>query len=213
VSFARIAETEWLLHQRIKGKRRRFLVNSPPFEEILRGISTSACLVSYKRERHDVENWFRAKFTFRTDPLLVDLFHNSSTGYRAQFYRNAKTGERANSHAVTLLLRKALGVIGDPAEVKWARRSSDAEGTKIWIHQGKWLRQQAYVERNLLVMRWTTFLDDEDKMRRKHARWAMLTPYDEELIEIKGGYLTRVDVPVGAQKRDRAGQLHDYGFT
>jgi hypothetical protein len=62
---------------------------------------------------------------------------------------------------------------------QWIERSLFGSDSKVWIHQGQWLRQSRHRDRLLMVERWMRELDTNDKKRRKLARWAILVPQQE----------------------------------
>ncbi len=78
---------------------------------------------------------------------------------------------------------------------------------------GHWLRANARRERNLSVKRWLRAQADDDRERRKRARWATLTPSSELCLELKGGFLSLSGKPVGFFKQTRSRDLRELGFT
>lgn len=95
----------------------------------------------------------------------------------------------------------------------WMEKSLLDPTAKVWIHQGHWLRANARRERNLSVKRWLRAQADDDRERRKRARWATLTPSSELCLELKGGFLSLSGKPVGFFKQTRSRDLRELGFT
>jgi hypothetical protein len=96
----------------------------------------------------------------------------------------------------------------------WIERSLMGHDSKVWVHQGRWLRQSRRRDRLLMVERWMRHLVSDDKKRRKLARWASLVPQQESAMDIKGAFLTMDGQPLPFNpKQCRSRQIRELGFT
>jgi hypothetical protein len=213
MAFTRIPESEWVIHPSVAWQRRRFLLRGLSFEEIVQRIVQSAnCVRILKNVAKANPAAKRAVVTLQMPPSLVDAFHNSAAGYRAQFYKSPTLGESANRYAIDALQQRILAA-AKPSGRGWLRASLGTVDAKLWIHQGLWLRWERRADRNLLVSRW---LASQNCLSRKGyplANWAILTPAAEQVIEVKGGFVEPSGGCLPPQKGRRASQLHRCGFT
>lgn len=145
---------------------------------------------------------------------IVDLFHNSAAGYRAQYYHDPGNGEAANSYAVHQMVPRILqllkGAEKGTCKPAWVQQSLLHPDAKLWIHQGPWLRHPRLIDKNLLVKRWLAYAWSELHKRN----WARLTPEDEPRIDLKGGPATLDGHSYeGRLKPGRSEQISRGGFT
>jgi hypothetical protein len=213
-----ICETEWKLSQQLPPKRRRRLKNSPPYGQIVDGLVRQIALVRVARERfRKVPGYFRAVLTLRVRATALDLFYNSVSGYRAQYYQAADLGTVANRFALDRLvpqvLRSVTSVNKPTCPPAWVEKSLRDPDAKLWPHQGVWLRYARRTDQNLLVDRWLARQCDPDKKLRKKAKRSMLTPVVETLLELKGGFLSSSGEPLGTFKPTRSKDIHELGYT
>jgi hypothetical protein len=145
------------------------------------------------------------------------MFYSSASGYRAQYYESPRLGIGANRLVLDALLPKVLRFAETESKrtcpVSWVEKSLRDEDAKIWPRQGLWLRYGRKIDRNLRVARWLSHLDDPDLKRRKRAKRSLLTPSDETVIELKGGFLLLDGESRGTFKPTRAEDIHELGFT
>jgi hypothetical protein len=209
-----VARNEWQLSTSCA--RREELLGGPTFEEIVTHIATNAQVVKHKRARsRDRPAYYRAEVCLELPAWIVDLFHNSAAGYRAQYYPSAQDGIAANRYAVEQLVPTIMERVGRwkrtciPA---WFRSSLDNPSSKLWIHQGHWLRFPKRLDRQLFVKRWSLY---EWAEKENHKRvWYRLTPDQEPVIDLKGGFLMLDGTPLSVSlKPERDQKLHNAGFT
>ncbi|MCC4118784.1 hypothetical protein LLG90_25865 [Aromatoleum toluclasticum] len=216
--FAQAPVHEWILSGSLGTDQKERLLGGTSFEQIIDCIVNEATLFSLKREMCSAnKQFFRPIFSLSLNPSTVDLFHNSVCGYRAQYYIAPHIGERANEYALKILTAR-LRVLLDGREKHtcpwwWIEKSLQDPAAKLWIHQGVWVRSAKRTDRHLLVARWIAQQASPDKVRRKKAFWAALTPRMESKIEVKGGYLNLLGEPLGKVKPFRSKDLHELGFT
>jgi len=215
--FARINGTEWLLSSEIQPTWRALLHGSFTFESIVRKLCREAEIVEVHRNRaKSFPGYFRAHVKVRVGSDTCAVFHSGRSGYRAQYYRSIKNGERANAFAVSLLTQAIRSQLSDGRGVSrgWIERSLSGRTSKVWIHQGLWLRYARRTDRVLRVAKWINEIDSTDQKRRKLVLWSSLVPRDEDRIDIKGTFLTIDGEPLAADpKIGRSADLHDLGFT
>lgn len=212
--FARASRHHWRPSPAISAVRKRKLLSGRSFSSIILQILKQAVIHTHKRETiRKFRGYFRPVITLRVDSVTVDQFHNSSSGYRAQYFRSVSNGERANRFALNTLIPGVVGLLRQNPKrtcpLTWVEKSLRGPQAKVWIYQGGWLRFAKKSDRNLIVHRWET-LSTGDKKRV----WASLTPMNETRIELKGapisldgGYLTR------RLKPRRGKTIHRYGYT
>jgi hypothetical protein len=191
------------------------LLHAPTFEEIVRQIGERSKILSHKRAiLRDCAGYFRFEVTLEMSATIVDLFHNSAAGYRAQYYYGVKNGEAANEYAVRKLVPRIMQLLEGSQKrtcpLSWVEKSLLQPEAKLWIHQGSWLRLGKLTDRNLLVGRWLDYRRDK---KRKDC-WPLLTPEHETQIDLKGAPLTLEGKPYNKSlKPDRGKHIHDAGYT
>jgi len=188
------------------------------YERIIRRIASEADTVAHHRERAKHKpNCFRAYVKLKCRAETISLFHSSRSGYRAQYYSSVAGGEQANRFALAVLVPRVGELLRGKAKRgcswSWMEKSLLDPRAKVWIHQGHWLRANARRERNLSVKRWLRAQADDDRERRKRARWATLTPSSELCLELKGGFLSLSGKPLGFFKQTRSRDSRELGFT
>lgn len=216
--YARIGPRTWSLSHLISEGRRDRLLDSLPFTRICKQLVDEARLVDHGREQSCAQpGFYRVWIRMRFHTHAVDLFHNSASGYRAQYYHDPLLGERANTYAVEQLSYVAIAALSDSHKrtcaPEWVPASLEAPGRKVWIHQGLWLRHSSARDRLLRVERWERERIASFGKRAKKAFWSGLVPEEETDIKVLGGFLTMSRRALGEHKRDRAIELHEVGFT
>lgn len=217
-AFAQVSNNEWTLSKQIAASRRRQLQNPPSYEKLVEGLMHPMSLVKVAREEsRDAPGYFRTVVVIKVQASSLDLFYNSASGYRAQYYEAPMLGIAANRFAIDRLLPAIATKVAEankrtcpPAWVEASLRHPDA---KLWPHQGLWIRYAKKADRNLLVARWLVQLTASDATRRKRAQCSMLTPAAEQLLELKGGFLSLSGSSLETLKPRRAQDLHELGFT
>jgi len=216
-AFNRVPDSEWILSDTLDNARRQRLLSGMTFEQIVCVIFGSLQIEKCICEPHSSQAGSRIVVTLKMDASTVDLFHNSASGYRAQYYCGVRKGEKANRYAVTELFSRVMELIAEepnspcPELVKKSLRSAQA---KLWIHQGTWFRLKRKTDRNLHVLRWVEALDPTDLRQSKKARWGSLTPSEETRIDLKGGFVNLAGTKMAeSTKPSRSADIHKFGFT
>ena len=217
--FKRIGKEIWHLASAVDEPRRHRLLSGMRFDQIVCRILGSARLAAYVQEVHCCKKDFcRAVIRLEMESELVDLFHNSASGYRAQYYYGVRAGEQANQYAVKTLVPHIMELLAAQENLTsplwWVKKSLMARQAKLWIHQGRWLHNARMSDRNLQLQRWIDNLNSSDASTRKKARWGSLAPMEETKIELKGAFLMLDGTPLaGIVKPSRARDIRDFGFT
>lgn len=221
--FSRIDDDRWVVDASVEPVRRRRLLQAPSFDrlvgEMLRGAKVEALKWESAPKRNGRrEPGRRYVIKVRVDPARLDLFFNSSSGYRAQFLAGAQLGRRADRHVLDVAMRELASQLASrygPAHPQASVEASIAHPrAKVWIHQGLWLRFARRDDRVLKVAAWQTRLESDDKNRRKKARWGMLAPDAESLLLLKGAYFDGgTPLDIGKSPAARSRDLHELGFT
>lgn len=216
--FVRLSKEAWNLSTQLATSRRRRLQCPPRYEHLVDGLLRQMSLVRVAREKsRDIPGYFRAVVILRVRASALDLFYNSASGYRAQYYGGAALGTAANRNAIDRLLPSITVAVADANKrtcpPDWVETSLRDPHAKLWPHQGLWVRYARKADRNLLVARWVARQADPDKKLRKRAERSMLTPANERLLELKGGFLSSTGSPLGTFKPKRSEDLHELGFT
>src|SRR5262249_34022465 len=187
----------------------------PTFQEIVSQIIKGSKISNHKRAAlRCCPGYFRVEVTLEMSASIVDLFHSSAGGYRAQYFYSVKNGEAANEYAVHQLVPRVVELLNGRRKrtcaLWWVERSLLQPEAKLWIHQGSWLRLGKLTDRNLLVERWVRYR--WDKPGKDH--WANLTPENETRIDIKGGPVTPEGIPCSKRlKPNRGENIHNAGYT
>ena len=150
-------------------------LSSPGYERIIQRVAREMDIAAHRRERAMRKpNCFRACVKLKCRAETISLFHNSRSGYRAQYYSSVARGEQANRFALAVLVPRVGGLLRGKerrgCSWSWMEKSLSDPTAKLWIHQGPWLRANARRERRLFVKRWVRAQADEDKDRRRKAR-------------------------------------------
>jgi len=216
-AFAIITSRDWALSPSAPKACRALVHRSQSFESVVRQLCAKVKVVRVRRNKaRSADGYFRAHVKVRVPRRSCTVFHSARSGYRAQYYRGIAYGERANAFAVSALAHAIHGQLRDTRLMtkEWIERSLLGHDSKVWIHQGLWLRHSRRRDRLLVVKRWMREVSSKDKKRRKLARWATLLPQQENAIDIKGTFLTNDGEPLPFNpKQGRSKQLHDLGFT
>jgi hypothetical protein len=195
-----------------------FYLNSPAFDEIIEGIAQSAQLIRYRREQNKHNhNYFRVNVTLRCpDNRLIDLFHSSATGYRAQYYLDPALGEWANKRAIDSVAPRLFDLVGAVPKRTcaddWCASSIYDDSSKIWIYQGRWFRSPSYLDRLLEIERWDAD-HAADKTAKKRCRWSELAPFSEDRLNIKGGWISLKGRRLPSLKPQRSRNINENGYT
>lgn len=219
LTWGRVEPGEWVLSQGVGGARLRRLLCAPEFPKVVRRLLSGARVQGVVRERlGSARDCARVVVCLAVGREILDLFHNSSSGYRAQYYRGPACGDAANDFVLEMLGAQVPALLrslpGWEAAIEWAQASMRAPGAKVWIHQGLWLRHAKREDRVLRVPRWQTPRSECPRCC-KLAQWGMLAPapMGVGLLELKGGFLDKDGRAVGTKKPQRALELHSLGFT
>ncbi len=207
----------WCIGDGLSRRTRSLLLANRTFESLVSEIAKKAKVLSIRRNGFSKDRrYFRAVATLRVPARLCTCFHSARYGYRAQYYQSTRNGHQSNRHAVTMIADKICSGLRPSRQLSAALIRSSLCGytSKIWIHQGPWLRHPRREDFLLHVPRWIRAQAKTYPRARKLARWSRIVPTAETVLVVKGQYL-RSDGAL--MKRDtkpqRSAELHNYGFT
>lgn len=216
-AFASINKNEWKLSDDTPNRYRELLHGAMSFEAIVRELCARIRIIEVHRNKAEsAHGYSRAHVKVKVHRDACTMFHSGRSGYRAQYYDGISNGERANAFAVRSITKAILSQLSDTRlmSVEWIEQSLLSRNSKVWVHQGQWLRYARRSDRLLIVERWHRQLASDDKKRRKLALWASLVPQQEDRIDIKGEFLTLDARPIDINpKQGRSKQLYELGFT
>jgi hypothetical protein len=158
--FAFAPVGDWLIAPSVTGPRRRqLLLDQTSFARIVERLGQELSVVRISREPgYDNPSYYRYCVKLKARPSTIDCWHNGRGGYRAQYYLSERLGEAANSFACERLLPIIERTIaGDSARRRFwtlTRPSIVHERTRLWVHQGLWLRHAKKDDQHLFVPRW-----------------------------------------------------------
>ncbi len=209
----------WKISIDVELERRNGLVSSPNFENILENIKKSVRKISLKREPcDDIPGYYRVVAVLECrncEP--IDQFHNSTTGYRAQYLSSPEDGDKANSFAVNILASLVQKRLKDRKpwhwDLAWAHASISDPSAKIWIHQGLWLRHAREVCQELIVDAWNRNRYTCNRYLKKKKRYGRILPGCENRIDFKGAWVSDNGEVISTLKPSRADSIHKHGFT
>jgi len=178
--FARAPTRDWHLADRVEGDRRRYLLGAGTFEDLVSDICHSYSQFTVTREPKDGDpSYCRVVVTLHCAPALVDKFHNSVFGYRAQYYVSPDLGEKANAHFVRQISMALPSLEHRRVDKDLVQRSLRHAQAKGWIKEGKWWRYASWATCDLLVPRWWAHRRSLCRSHRVLVRWAAQAPGSE----------------------------------
>lgn len=149
--------------------------------------------------------------------MLVDLFHNSAAGVRAQCLHSPALGNLALDHARNVLRSRAIELLGSRRLGTLSKEvildSLSRESAKVWIHQGLWVRRAKIYERHLRIAKWEQRDVSSDKKLRDLVRYGSKAPESPAAIDLIGAWVHPTEVDLGKAPGTRARQISMYGFT
>jgi hypothetical protein len=224
-AFVFLSPNIWRLDGSIADPKRRDLLLSPPsFEAIVSELCKSIAIKAIRSERK--RSWegpppLPVRVIVILEVLrhkhLVDLFHNSAAGVRAQCLRSIELGGAALNYARDRLRNKANELAADKRIGGISRdvvfKSLELDSTKVWIHQGLWVRHARIADRQLRIARWEANEPSANRKVKNLLRYGSKAPERPAAIDLIGGWIHPSDVAVSKDPSIRPHQIHCYGFT
>jgi hypothetical protein len=221
--FATLPPSVWVLADSIAPDRRKKLVEAPAFESIVDGLGKCARIHSCKRSRQNRSPtpWPKRAVVVLAFPggeHWVDLFHNATTGIRAQCLYDVELGSLALDYARDALRERALELLENhrmTASLRsFAALSLRDDSTKVWIHQGLWVRHARTDVRELLVSQWQC-ASPRAEGEAKLLRYGSKAPESPPQIDVLGGLFDENLHGCESKKQagDRPLQVSRFGFT
>ena len=226
-AFVCVSPKIWVLDESIANQaRRRLLLSPPPFEEIVAGLRDNVSIRTIRTEqKRSGDGSGPPPLALRVVVVLevaqrqhlVDLFHNSAAGIRAQCLHSTQFGTLALDHVCGVLRRRAIELAAKrrtgPISMDMISESLGLDSTKAWIHQGLWVRRARIDDRQLRIAAWEAHDNLECKKVRDLVRYGSKAPERPAAIDLIGGWLHPSVSVAGKSPGLRALQIHTYGFT
>lgn len=224
-AFICLSPDVWVLGAPIAAQRRRALLRSPPpFEEIVRGLHDNVSIASMRTEQR--LNWSGpmplpwrvvVRLNLRQREGFFDLFHNSAAGVRAQCLHGIGLGDMALDYARDALRGRAfeLAKVRRNGAISFGdvQHSLNIDYTKVWVHQGLWVRRARTDDRHLRISKWETNENSESKKIRTLVRYGSKAPQWPAAIDVIGGWVHPAQRVDGKPPGLRAKEIHSCGFT
>ena len=207
----------WRFAQHLVAARRSLLESAPSFTQIAHDVARSMrVLCSHPDPCDEATGYSRLVACVEVEPQLFDLFFNAETGYRGAYFVSQATGLHANAQ---LLGRVAPALLNFQTHSNLPQHQAEAslrnQSAKAWLAEiGKGFCPRCEGE-------WTTPQDDEAEILNDRwelsaeakARYGRKAPQFTKL-RFFGAFVDRHgDEYVATQKRDRAAQIHKYGWS
>ncbi len=127
-----------------------------------------------KKGHREARNKIRAEFFFDVCGETLDIFFNSSHGYRAQYYLDPKNGIGCNRFVIDMVKNKLIETAMKSSQnvmtLEQVKMSIEYESAKIWIHEDSSTLDQTSRDPEqiiaLAIPRWV------EAMNRVLAAWA-----------------------------------------
>ena len=214
----------WELALTTDDGKRRSLENPPPYESIVEDIRVGMqVLCCHRDQSQDHRRFERVTYCITVPKKLFDLFFNSRNGYRACYYISPYNGLRANDLFMHLLypsLAAASQTENSTLSSKFIRESLTSPSSKVWLAEcskevcltcqgckGEWSTGQGNLSNHeIMNNRW-------ERGAGVLSGWGSKAPYLTKL-RIHGAFLDdQHNVFIPAPKRDRAKQIHEFGWS
>ena len=197
--------------------RRARLEAAPPFAELAQAVADGMHIQCTHSDSCDEATGFmRIVCCASIDCNLFDLFFNAESGYRGRYFVSPEEGLVANGQLLQLVsMPLAAFKVHGNMPASHAERSLRAPSAKVWLAEvgkgfcptcaGGWTTpQDAAAE--ILNDRWEHGHDAKAQYGRKAPRL--------EQLRIMGAFVDRSgNEYVTTQKRNRAQQIHDFGWS
>jgi len=197
--------------------RRTWLESAPPFDEIAKAVAGSMrILCTHCDSCDEAPGYWRIVCCVSVDRFLFDRFFNAQSGYRGCYFISPEEGLRANAHLLQLIAPVLSAFKVHPQmTASRAEQSLSLPSAKAWLAEaglrfcslceGEWTATQDDTA-EILNGRWEDGGDPKAKAGRKAPRF--------EKLRIMGAFVDeRGKEYVAMRKRDRAQQIHAFGWS
>jgi hypothetical protein len=223
--FVTLPPTIWALDVCIADHNRRKVLLSPPsFEETVARLCDAVSVRAVRSEQ--MKSWEGCSPLPRRvsvilevyeDCDLVDVFHNSAASVRAQCLYSVELGSIALDFARDRLRERSLRLIQmrrlGPNMRELLERSLPLPSTKVWIHQGHWVRHARTSDRQLRIAQWEAHEVTATGEEKKLLRYGSKAPDAPAAIDLIGGWVHPSGLTIGKAIARRPFEIHKYGFT
>lgn len=222
----------WSYTEGVNPKRQATLLAAPSFQSIIDRVLDEMEITSFDVVRGkigEVKGCTRPEFSLVVCPDTFDLFFNSPQGYRGQYHKSVKAGQRVNAKLVTAMADKLTAYASHKTthhstSTERIRASLAADSAKIWINEEGPRAQRPDDIINLVVdlavEPWLSTAKAYVAARAKYpdpngekAVDGVKAP-EGTILEVKGAFIDQYGQErVAENKTDRARQIYLYGFT
>jgi hypothetical protein len=223
--FVSLSSKIWILDSSIADSDRRQALLAPPsFEQNVAELCNAVSIRAVKSER--MENWngpspspqrVTVILEVSDECNFVDVFHNSATGVRAQCLHSVELGAAALEYARNELRAKALLLAqmrpGGASRNEVVEQSLNLSSTKVWIHQGHWLRHARMADKHLRIAQWEANEATASVDERRLLRYGSKAPRTPAAVDVIGGWTHPSGQIFGKPLALRPLQVHKFGFT
>ncbi|QQE87916.1 hypothetical protein [Azotobacter chroococcum] len=210
---------DWDYVGRATFDRRTRMQNPPPFSRIIDQLKDEMNLVCFHREQKSSDqSYSRAVFCATVEPALFDLFFNSPTGYRGEFFISPERGVAANRLLLQELSPKLIqfAAIQDTGiDQAWLLESLSKLSAKAW------LAEESLSLCSKCAGEWSTSYVSELEIRNgrwecsdhAYSVWGRQAPCLTK-IRFFGGFINSTNQEwLAEHKQSRAAQIWQYGWT
>ncbi len=220
--FVTLPPEVWLLSDSISTERYALLSAPPTFEETVGALRDHAAIQSCKRARPNRSSTLWPKrvvvvLAFPGGERWVDVFHNSASGVRAQCLHSVNLGCQALDYARDELRSRTIELLEGRGLTRslrdFAHISLGDDSTKVWIHQGEWVRHARADIHGLRIAKWDNCVPSNE-FEARLLRYGSKAPERPALIDVLGGLYDEIGTAKpGKPPLHRSHQIQRFGFT
>ncbi len=225
---------EWRIRRnKVGAQRLSSLHQALPYSSIAQRVADEIKNVQFypKRGDREAKNNKRAEFYFSVDPETLDIFFNSSQGYRAQYYLDSQRGIESNRIVIDLLKDKLIEAASQSNQtmmsIEQVKKSLEHESVKIWINEKhSTLNQTSRDPEQIMVLEIPRWMETMEQVLSAWAENQQPNPSiktrallgvqapEGNCMEVLGAWLDDKDKEfVVPSKIKRAQHIHEYGFS
>lgn len=214
--------SNWKFAESLGRSRLDLLSDAPPFEDIARSIVKSlriAC--THIDPCREADGFSRFVACLVVERQLFDIFFNSYNGYRGWYYRSPSEGLRINAQLLRLLGQQLVDYRShDGFSNDWTLKSLLAPSAKVWLAEDKKVQQACTGCRGEWSPVSAKDLDEPEilngvweRVKKLEAKWGCKAPFFTKLKAIGAFLDDRSNEWIPSDKRFRARDIHEFGWS
>ena len=199
------------------------LRRSVPFQKLAGELSAGMTVLCCHSDSITGTPYARVAYCVQVEKDLFDLFFNSSSGYRASYYRSQGEGMDANAVFLKAVMQKLLKC--QPSQscalgLDFMRESLATPSAKVWLAEcGREVDQNCAGCKGEWAV--SSIRDDKpeilngvwERSEHRKAKWGCKAPFLTKL-RILGAFLDdRFNERIPYDKRFRAREIHEMGWA